>query len=166
MVIFFVTIIICVFVGYIIACRWEVSNYIAYKVNVILSAVGIGLLLGVGLSFLGGSFVKKEIIEEEYFISPMIFDGKPIVALREDGLVYIFQVNDNKGTRLIKRCLSKKEIFFTDDSEGRYLKVRRSKTCGKNLWIWFFYGGTGIIESKAVLKKGDSFLTLPRYYSL
>lgn len=169
MVIFFGFIMIGAFIGCLITCLWEKNE--VNKVNTIATCTVIGAVLGVGASFLGGSFfVKKEIVVEKYLIQPMIFDGKPIVALMEEHDSnysyddnYIFQVKDGDKIKLIKYCLSKEEIFFTGDGEERYLEVKRNKACMENMWIWFFYGGTGIIESKAVLKKGDNFLTLPRY---
>lgn len=171
MVAFFGIITISVIIGYIIGCRWVKNNV---KKFAILAGATVGIFMGIQLSFWGGSFVvKKEIVVEKYFISPMIIDGKPVVALMEEhdtlfeGDDYIFQTKDGDKIKLIKHHLSSKNFFFTcGDGEERYLEIRRSKTCRKNMWIWFFCGGTGILESKAVLKKGDNFLTLPRYYSL
>ena len=177
MVCFFGIITISVIIGYIISCRWEKSGYIFYKINVIMVSAVIGIVMGIGLSFWGGSFVKKEIVVEKYFILPIIFEGKNIAALMEEheGILiesddYVFQItkegDETNSTKPIKHSLFQKDIFFNDDIGERYLEIKRSKTCRENMWVWFFYGGTGIIESKAVLKKGDNFLTLPRYYSL
>lgn len=137
--------------------------------NIRVLCVIAGILLGAGASFWGGSFVKKEIVAEKYVIFPMIFNGKTVGALVEDSSSYIFQIKETTETetRLIKHNLSKEEIFFDlNEGEERYLEIRRSRTCNRNMWVWFFYGNTGLIESKAVLKEGDNFLTLPRYYSL
>lgn len=164
MVTFFVFLMISVVVGNIWARN--VRDVYWTKNRVMTLCVAAGMFIGVGASFLGGSFVKKEIIVEKYVISPMIFDGKPIVALTEEGSSYVFQVKENNETeiRLTKRNLSKEEIFFTDDKEERCLEIKRSKVCRRRMWVWFFYSIS--IESKAMLKKGDSFLTLPRYCSL
>ena len=171
MVTFSSLVIICVVIGYIIACRWEKSAYIINKVNVMAVAGLIGIFLGLAASFGGGIFVKKEIVVEKYFIYPMKFDEKPIVALMEEHDTmfesddYIFQTREGGKTKLIKHNLYPRNLFFTcGDSEERYLEIKSSKTCRKNMWIWFFYD-TGFIENKAVFKKGDNFLILPKYYS-
>ena len=162
-----------VVISHIIARRWEKSGFISGngkgrvidKGIVILFGIVIAVALGTGLSFLGGSFLKKEVVAEKYFILPMIFDGKPTMALVEDSSSWVLQIKEGNKTKLIKHNLHEKDIFFGDEEE-RYLKIKRSKTCRGNMWIWFFYKGTRIIESKAVFKKEDRFLTLPRYYSL
>lgn len=175
MVVFLVCVIIGVVVGWIIVRKWGRSERedIFFEGEIMIFGAIIGIILGVGASFWGGSFVKKEIIVEKYVISPMIFNGKPIAVLMEehDGSVfesdnYIFQIKEGDKIRLIRHCLYKKNIFFTcGDEEERYLEITRLKICKKNMWIWFFYS-TGLIESKGVFKKGDSFLTLPGHYSL
>lgn len=175
MVIFFVFVIISVVIGKI----WKIRDSYWTKDRVMILCVMVGMLLGVGASFLGGSFfVKKEVVAERYFISPMIFDGKTVVTLREEDVYsplpesyksynYFFQIKEDYKTKLIKQHLKKRDVFFSlNEDEERYLEVKRSKTSRGNMWIWFFYGGTGIIESRAVLKKEDSFLILPMYYSL
>ncbi|MEK7150129.1 MAG: hypothetical protein AAB736_00820 [Patescibacteria group bacterium] len=173
MVTFFSFVMIGVVISHIIARRWEKSGFISGngkgrvidKGIVILFGIVIAVALGTGLSFLGGSFLKKEVVAEKYFILPMIFDGKPTMALVEDSSSWVLQIKEGNKTKLIKHNLHEKDIFFGDEEE-RYLKIKRSKTCRGNMWIWFFYKGTRIIESKAVFKKEDRFLTLPRYYSL
>lgn len=171
MIAFLGCVIISVVISWIIACTWGKSG----KVDTIIAGAAIGIILGVGASFWGGSFVKQEIVVEKYFISPMFFDGNgnPIVALMEEkdfSLVesydYIFQIKEGEKLKLIKHSLYEKDIFFfLNEGEERRLEIKSSKTCRKNMWIWFFYI-TGFIESKVMLKNGDNFLTLPRYYSL
>lgn len=159
MVVFFIFLTISVIVGKIWARN--VRDVYWTKDRVMILCVAAGMFIGVGASFWGGSFVKKEIVAEKYVIYPMIFDGKTVGALVENGSSYVFQIQEaNKTeTRLTRRNLSREEIFFTDDSEERYLEIKISKACRRNMWVWFFYSRS--IEIKAVLKKGDNFLTLP-----
>lgn len=158
-------------IGYIFACDWGKDSV---DEKAIMAIVIVGMVFGLAASFWGGSFVKKEIIVEKYLISPMIFDGKLIAALMEEhdspsiesSDDYIFQIKEGDKTKLIKRYLCKKDISFSlNGGEERRLEIKRSKTCRKNMWIWFFCD-YGIIESKTVFRKGDSFLMLPRGYSL
>lgn len=166
MVVFLFCVIISVVVGGIWMRHARNDGYLTKGRKIMTLCVTTGFLLGLVVSFWGGSVVKKEIVEEKYLISPMFFNGKPIVALKEDRLEYIFQIIDSKtGARLIRRFLSENEIFFTDDNEGRYLKVRKSKICGRRMWIWFFCVDR-IVKSEAVFNKRDNFLILPSVYSL
>lgn len=164
MVAFFTFVMISIVVSEIFSRRSK-SDYWD-RTRIMIVSVFIGIMLGLVASFLGGSFVKKEVVVEKYFISPMIIDGKPIVALIEEGSLstIILPIKDGDKTKLIKHNLSKKDIFFGGNE--RYLEVKRSKTSRRNMWVWFFYGNAGLIESKAVCKDGDNFLTFPEYYSL
>ena len=131
----------------------ETGSLTLIKCSLALTLI-IGLLVGLNASlFLGGIFVKKEIVLEKYNIFPMIVEGKNVAAIDIGGNQYLLSVKKEGHPLLIK-----KEIFFEKNlffSEERYLEIKKRKACNEKMWLLFFYGDTGFIEAKVVLQKGD-----------
>ena len=150
---FFFFILIGLVVGYRIDCKRGGVQPWGLLVGLIL-----GLLVGLGTAFFGGSFVKKEIVLEKYNIFPMITNGKNVAAINLSGdNWYLLPVKKGEEEILKKEFISEKNIFFID-SEQRYVEIKIRKACNEKMWLLFFYGGTGIIETKVVLQKGDVVL--------
>ena len=129
--------------------------------TIIISGIFLGIVLGLAISFTGGSFVKKEAILEKYYFHPMIFNGKSIAALNDGDSFYLLSVDGSKT--LMKFRFQKKEIFFSKEKEiERFVEIKKMKPCMNNVWIWFLC--LERIQKKAItFKAGDLFLKIPKY---
>lgn len=86
MITFLCVAIIIVVVVCMVSYKLEESEYNVNVNAIVAFGVIIGIFAGIGATFLGGSFVKKEIVVEKYFILPMVVDGKSVVAIEEGNL--------------------------------------------------------------------------------